>query len=96
METSPSGPRIAKFSVFDVDLNAGQLRKHGMRLRLAWQPFQVLQILLEHPQEVVTREELRKRLWPEQTFVDHEVALKKAINRIREAPGGFRGESAVH
>jgi TolB-like protein/DNA-binding winged helix-turn-helix (wHTH) protein len=87
MGTSSSGPRIIRFGAFDADLHAGELRKHGMRLKLARQPFQVLQVLLEHPQEVVTREELRRRLWPENVFVEHEVALKKAINRIREALG---------
>lgn len=87
MGTISSGPRIIRFDAFDVDPHAGELRKRGARLKLARQPFQVLQILLEHPQEVVTREELRRRLWPENIFVEHEVALKKAINRIREALG---------
>jgi TolB-like protein/DNA-binding winged helix-turn-helix (wHTH) protein len=90
MGTTSSGPRIIRFGAFDADFHAGELRKHGMRLKLARRPFQVLQVLqvlLEHPQEVVTREELRRRLWPENVFVEHEVALKKAINRIREALG---------
>ncbi|MGH9712900.1 MAG: winged helix-turn-helix domain-containing tetratricopeptide repeat protein [Candidatus Acidiferrales bacterium] len=91
METSSGRPRTIKFAVFDVDLHAGELRKHGIRLKLARQPFHVLELLLEHPQEVVTREEFRQRLWPEQTFVDHDVALKKAINRIREALGDSAG-----
>ena len=76
-----------KFGVFEVDLAAGEIRKAGMRLKLAPQPFQVLRALLEHPQQVVTREELRERVWPDNTFVDYELALKKAINRLREVLG---------
>src|SRR6202049_310779 len=87
MITMPSQPRIIKFGVFEVDLLAGEVRKAGIRQKLAGQPFQVLQVLLEHPQEIVTREELRQRLWPGNTFVDYELALKKAINRLREVLG---------
>jgi len=58
-----------------------------MRLKLPGQPFQVLQALLERPQEIVTREELRQRLWPDNTFVDYDLALKKAVNRLREVLG---------
>jgi TolB-like protein/DNA-binding winged helix-turn-helix (wHTH) protein len=85
--TSPSPPRIVRFGVFEVDLTAGEVRKAGMRQKLAGQPFQVLQALLERPQEIVTREELRQRLWPDNTFVDYELALKKAVNRLREVLG---------
>ena len=83
----PSQLRLLKFGVFELDLQAGELRKSGMRLKLAGQPLQVLQALLEHPQEVVTREQLRKRLWPDNTFVDFDLALKKAVNRLRDALG---------
>src|SRR5215471_913663 len=76
-----------RFGVFEIDLAAGEIRKAGMRLKLAPQPFQVLQALLEHPQQVVTREELRERVWPDNTFVDYELGLKKAINRLREVLG---------
>jgi DNA-binding winged helix-turn-helix (wHTH) protein/Tol biopolymer transport system component len=78
---------LVKFGIFEVDLAAGEIRKAGMRLKLAPQPFQVLQSLLEHPQQVVTREELRERVWPDNTFVDYELALKKAINRLRDILG---------
>src|ERR1700730_18800947 len=87
MAAIPSQPRVVKFGVFEVDLLAGELRKAGMRQKLAGQPFQVLQALLESPQEIVTREELRQRLWPGNTFIDHELALKKAVNRLREVLG---------
>jgi len=78
---------VVKFGVFEVDLEAGELRKSGVRLKLVGQPFQVLQLLLERPQEVVTREELRQRLWPDETFVDYDLALKRIINRLREVLG---------
>ena len=75
------------FGVFEVDLRAGELRKRGLRLRLQQQPFQVLAILLERPGEVIAREELQKKLWPADTFVDFDHGLNKAINKIREALG---------
>jgi TolB-like protein/DNA-binding winged helix-turn-helix (wHTH) protein/Tfp pilus assembly protein PilF len=74
-----------RFGVFELDLRAGELRKHGLRVRLQEQPFQILAMLLEHPGEVVTREELRTRLWPADTFVDFDHGLNKAISKIREA-----------
>jgi TolB-like protein/DNA-binding winged helix-turn-helix (wHTH) protein/Flp pilus assembly protein TadD len=73
------------FGVFELDLRAGELRKHGLRVRLQEQPFQVLAMLLEHHGEVVTRGELQKKLWPADTFVDFDHGLNKAINKIREA-----------
>jgi len=76
-----------RFGVFELDLRAGELRKHGLRVRLQEQPFQVLAALLEHPGEVVTREELQRRLWPADTFVDFDHGLNKAISKIREALG---------
>ena len=79
-------PRLIRFSVFELDLQAGELRKAGVRLKLTGQPFQVLAILLEHPGDVVTREELQKRLWPD-TFVDVDHNLNTAINKIREVLG---------
>jgi Tol biopolymer transport system component/DNA-binding winged helix-turn-helix (wHTH) protein len=79
-------PRLISFGVFEVDLQAGELRKAGMKLKLTGQPFQVLSILLEHAGNVVTREELQKQLWPD-TFVDIDRSLNAAINKIREALG---------
>src|SRR5439155_14009181 len=77
---------VVRFGVFEVDLRAEELRKNGSKLKLAGQPFQVLAILLERPGELVTREELRKRLWPD-TFVDVDHNLNTAINKIREVLG---------
>jgi len=79
-------PRLVRFGAFEVDLRAGELRKDGAKLKLTGQPFQVLTILLEQPGEVVTREELQKRLWPD-TFVDVDHNLNTAINKIREVLG---------
>jgi TolB-like protein/DNA-binding winged helix-turn-helix (wHTH) protein/Flp pilus assembly protein TadD len=76
-----------RFGVFELDLRAGELRKNGLRVRLQEQPFQVLAMLLEHPGEVVGREELQKKLWPADTFVDFDHGLNKVINKIREALG---------
>src|ERR1700756_250652 len=73
------------FGVFELDPYAGELRKHGVRVRLQEQPLQVLATLLEHPGEIVTREELQKKLWPADTFVDFDHGLNKVINKIREA-----------
>ena len=77
--------RRLRFGIFELDLRAGELRKHGLRVRLQEQPFQVLAMLLEHAGEVVTREELQKKLWSADTFVDFDHGLNKAINKIREA-----------
>ena len=75
------------FGVFELDLRAGELRKRGLRVRLQQQPVQVLAMLLEHAGQVVGREELQKKLWPADTFVDFDHGLNKAINKIREALG---------
>jgi TolB-like protein/DNA-binding winged helix-turn-helix (wHTH) protein/tetratricopeptide (TPR) repeat protein len=74
-----------RFGPFEVDFRAGQLLKNGRRIRLQDQPLQVLAMLLEKPGEVVTRDKLRKRLWPEDTFVDFDHGLNNGINRLREA-----------
>ena len=74
-----------RFGVFEADLKAGELRKHGIRIKLQDQPFEILAMLLERPGELVTREELRLKLWPADTFVDFDHGLNNAINRLREA-----------
>jgi TolB-like protein/DNA-binding winged helix-turn-helix (wHTH) protein/Flp pilus assembly protein TadD len=80
-------PRVVRFGTFEVDVPAGELRKNGIKLKLQEQPFQVLCMLLEHPGEVVTREELRSRLWPADTFVDFDHGLNAAVKRLRDALG---------
>jgi Tol biopolymer transport system component/DNA-binding winged helix-turn-helix (wHTH) protein len=86
VEKTVRAPRLVRFGAFEVDLRAGEMRKDGAKLKLTGQPFQVLTILLEQPGEVVTREELQKRLWPD-TFVDVDHNLNSAINKIREVLG---------
>src|SRR5262245_23284661 len=80
--------RVVKFGVFEVDLDKGEVRKSGLKLRLRGQPFQVLSILLERPGEIVTREEFQQRLWTnDDTFVDFEHGLNAVVNRLREVLG---------
>jgi TolB-like protein/DNA-binding winged helix-turn-helix (wHTH) protein/tetratricopeptide (TPR) repeat protein len=86
-ETSDSGSRTIQFGNFEADLRAGELRRDGSRIKLQEQPFRVLTLLLEHPGEVVSREELRNRLWPADTFVDFDHSLNAAIRRLRDALG---------
>jgi TolB-like protein/Tfp pilus assembly protein PilF len=82
-----SSPRIKRFGTFELDLRARELRKGGIRIRLQDQPFEILAMMLERPGEVVTRDELRHRLWPDGTFVDFEHSLNAAIKRLRAALG---------
>jgi TolB-like protein/DNA-binding winged helix-turn-helix (wHTH) protein/Tfp pilus assembly protein PilF len=79
--------RIVRFGIFEVDLNAGELRKGGIKIKVHGQPFEVLTLLLARPGEVVPREELRQTLWPTETFVDFDHGVNTAINRLREALG---------
>jgi len=83
---SPSRETV-RFSDFELDLRAGELRKQGARVKLQEQPFQILQVLLEHPGQLVTREELQQRIWPADTFVDFDHGLYNAVKRLREALG---------
>src|SRR5713226_7649258 len=80
-------PAILRFGTFEVDLRAGELSKQGKRIKLQDQPFRVLSALLQRPGDVVTREELRAQIWPEDTFVDFDNSLNTAINKLREALG---------
>src|SRR5260370_5153911 len=73
------------FGTYEFDLRSGELRKHGIRLKLQEQPSQILAILLEHRGEMVTRDELQRRLWPSDTFVDFDHSLNTAVMRLREA-----------
>jgi Tol biopolymer transport system component/DNA-binding winged helix-turn-helix (wHTH) protein len=86
MAETQSRHRLVRFGAFEADVQTGELRKDGVKLKFSGQPFQVLAILLERPGEVVTREELQKRLWPD-TFVDVERNLNTAVNKIREVLG---------
>src|SRR3989442_41984 len=83
----PSPSPVYRFGVFQANLAARELRKHGVRIRLPGQPFYILSILLENPGEVITREEMRQRLWSSDTFVDFEHSLNSAIKKLRAALG---------
>lgn len=76
-----------QFGAFEVNEPAGELRKHGVRIRVQEQPFQILLLLLNRPGEVVGREEIRSRLWPEDTYVDFDNAISSAVRKLREALG---------
>ena len=81
---APAPTRRTRFGAFEVDTLAGEVFKHGIRLKLQDQPFQVLAVLLEHAGDVVTREELRQKLWPADTFVDFDTGLNSAIKKLRD------------
>jgi len=87
MKDSNARPRHLRFSVFEVDLRTEELRKQGLKVKLHGQPFQVLAMLLERPGELVTREEIREKLWPGNTFIDFEHSVNNSIKRLREALG---------
>ena len=87
MENAVGTNHRVRFKVFELDLHTRELYRNGIRLRMQGQPIDVLEMLLERPGELVTREQLRKRLWPEDTFVDFEHSLNSTINRLRDALG---------
>ena len=82
-----SSAHSVRFGVFEVDLRSGELRKKGVKIRLQGQPFLLLITLLKQQGEVVMREELRRTLWPEDTFVDFDHSLGTAVNKLREVLG---------
>jgi TolB-like protein/DNA-binding winged helix-turn-helix (wHTH) protein/tetratricopeptide (TPR) repeat protein len=84
---APAGSPPVRFGVYELDVRTGELRKGGTRIRLQEQPFQVLAALVERPGEVVTRDELRERLWPSGVIVDFDHSLNKAVNKLRDALG---------
>ena len=83
-QQTPAG-RFVRFGSFEADLQEGKLTKAGGRIRLQEQPFRILALLLEHPGELVTREEIRQRLWSHNTFVEFDAALNTAVRKLREA-----------
>ncbi len=85
--SDPDQPRIIRFGSFEVDKRTGELRKKGSLVKLQQQPLQILLALLQRRGDIVTREELRQQLWPEDTFVDFDHGLNAAVKRLREALG---------
>ena len=86
-ETPAPSRQVVRFGAFELDLRVGELRKAGVRVNLQEQPFKVLECLVERPGELVTREELRQRLWQDDTFVDFEHGVNAAVKRLRETLG---------
>src|SRR6266850_4099460 len=86
MALAPTHRRVVHFGVFELDFGTGELRKAGLKIKLQDQPFQVLALLLEHPGELVTREELRQKLWPADTFVDFDTGLNTATPAEQTLP----------
>ena len=86
MASLPNGslPEVVRFGVYELDPRAGELRRGGVKIKIQEQPYQVLALLLERPGEVVSREELKQRLWPADTFVDFDHSLNAAIKRLRD------------
>ena len=82
MKTTTS--RTASFGPYALDLRSGELRKFGVRVKMGEQPFQILHMLLESPGEMVSREDLRAKLWADETFVDFDHGLNSAIQRLRD------------
>jgi len=87
MEDPINGRKVARFGLFEVDFKSQELRKSGIRIKIQDQPFQILAMLLERSGEVVTREEIQKRLWASDTFVDFDVGLSSAVRKLRQALG---------
>src|SRR5271168_3067642 len=83
MEAAPQ-IRKTRFGPYEVDVRSGEVHKHGIRLKLQDQPFKILALLLERPGDVITREELRQKLWPADTFVDFDTGLNSAIKKLRD------------
>src|SRR5215470_12320098 len=87
MKSAAGDSRIIRFGAFELDGHAGELRKQGLKIRLQEQPLRILQMLLESPGRLVSREELRTALWPSNSYVDFDQGLNRSINRLREALG---------
>lgn len=91
--TEPQPVRRYRFGAFEADAATGELRRQGILIKLAAQPFQVLLMLVERPGELLTREAISRELWPDGTFVDYEHGVNSAVNRIRDALGDSAGNS---
>ena len=85
MAQPTTNPRVVQFGLFELDLDARELRKSGVRIKLQEQPFVILALLVERPGTIVTREELQKKLWPGDTFVDFDLSLNSAVKKLRQA-----------
>jgi DNA-binding winged helix-turn-helix (wHTH) protein len=84
-QSDPISPQLIRFGIFELDLQAGELRRNGARVKLQEQPLHILEALVQNPGRVVSREDLRKQIWPADTFVDFDRGLYSAPARLREA-----------
>ena len=91
-----NGSRTVRFGAFEADLHSGEVRKSGNRVKLQDQPFKVLQILLERPGDLVSREELQTRIWPEETYGDFDHAVNVAVGKLRNGPWGLRRQPILY
>src|SRR6266436_1910986 len=87
MEDLSTAKRVVRFGLFEVDFASQEVRKSGIKIKIQDQPFQILALLLERPGQVVTREEIQKRLWAGDTFVDFDLGLNSAVKKLRQALG---------
>src|SRR5579864_6155878 len=87
MSVSSEPQTVVRFGMFEADLRAGELRKSGVRVKIQDLPFRTLKLLLSRPDEVVTRDEFRRELWPQDVFVDFDRGISSAIKRLRDALG---------
>src|SRR6267378_4805943 len=85
MAQPATNPGVVRFGLFELDLDSRELRKSGVRIKLQEQPFLILALLVERPGAIVTREELQKKLWPGDTFVDFDLSLNSAVKKLRQA-----------
>jgi DNA-binding winged helix-turn-helix (wHTH) protein/Tfp pilus assembly protein PilF len=87
MQLAQSSTSVVRFGVFEADLSSGELRKNGVRVKIQELPFRALKLLVSHPNEVLSRDEIRRALWPENVFVDFDRGISSAVNRLRDALG---------
>src|SRR5882762_3910887 len=85
MAQPATNPGVVRFGLFELNLDSRELRKSGVRIKLQEQPFLILALLVERPGAIVTREELQKKLWPDDTFVDFDLSLNSAVKKLRQA-----------
>jgi DNA-binding response OmpR family regulator len=96
MQKDGQNSRVVRFGAFEADLLTRELRKRGVRVRLQEQPFRLLQALLERPGQIGSREEIKEKLWPDDTLVDFDKSLNTAAQKLRQALGDSAEPSAVH
>lgn len=95
MPAQDTSPKIVQFGAFELDLHRGELRKQGVKVRLQEQPLKVLQVLLDNPGEIISREQLRSHVWPANTFVEFDQSLYSAMAPFARRLGRHFGEPTI-